>query len=386
MSAPAPARPRQAGEPVVTPFRVAVPEADLVDLHERLGRTRWPEAETVDDWSQGIPLARVKELCAYWREGYDWRATEARLNALPQYRTEIDGLGVHFLHVRSPHPDATPLLLSHGWPGSVVEFLDLVGPLTDPADPADAFHVVCPSLPGFGFSDRPAGPGWTAERTAAAWRTLMSRLGYARYAAHGVDWGSFVTAVMGEQDRGELLGIHLTMPFARPPEEQPELSARDYAGLAAMKEFQQQEGGYSVLQTTRPQTLGYGLTDSPTGQLAWMAEKYRAWSDHGEAGRGITDDQVLDAVSVGWFAATAASSARIYWESQNKLALGQVAVPTAVSVFPKDGRMPRPWIEGRFTDLRRWTEHEWGGHFPALEQPGVLVEELRTFFRELRAS
>lgn len=371
--------------PVITPFRIDVPESDLADLRQRLGNTRWPDAETVPDWSQGAPLSYVRELCSYWADRYDWRAAEARLNALPQFRTEIDGLGIHFLHVRSPHPGAMPLLLSHGWPGSVVEFLDIIGPLVDPPDPADAFHVVCPSLPGFGFSDRPAHSGWTAERVAAAWAELMDRLGYGRYGAHGVDWGSFVTAVMGEEDTGRLAGIHLTMPFARPPHEQVELSERDLAGLAAMKDFQQREGGYSVLQSTRPQTLGYGLTDSPAGQLAWMAEKYWAWSDHdGDLEKVITRDRLLDAVSVGWFAATAASSARIYWESQNKLALAPVHVPTAVSVFPEDGRMPRPWIERRFTDLRRWTEHDRGGHFPALEQPDALAGELRSFFRGLR--
>ncbi|MGA4867117.1 epoxide hydrolase family protein [Streptomyces lavendulocolor] len=375
----------------IVPFRVETPESDLEDLRRRLARTRWPERETVSDWSQGAPLAYVRELCAYWADGYDWRATEARLNALPQFRTEIDGLGIHFLHVRSRHENAVPLLLTHGWPGSVVEFLDLVGPLTDPDDPADAFHVVCPSLPGYGYSDRPSATGWTAERIAAAWDELMTRLGYERYAAHGVDWGSFVTAILGERDSERaadarrLIGIHLTMPFARPPQEQVELSERDIAGLAAMKEFQQNEGGYSVIQTTRPQTLGYGLTDSPAGQLAWMVEKYWAWSDHGgDLEKVIPRDRVLDAVTVGWLAATAASSARIYWESQNKLALAPVRVPAAVSSFPKDGRMPRPWIEGRFTDLRRWTDHDSGGHFPALEQPDTLVAELRAFFGALR--
>ncbi|MCI0383427.1 epoxide hydrolase family protein [Streptomyces sp. CNQ085] len=369
----------------VTPFRVAVPEADLTDLRERLARTRWPEAETVGDWSQGVPREYLEELAGHWRDGYDWRATEARLNALPQFRTEIDGLGVHFLHVRSPHPDAMPLLLSHGWPGSVVEFLDVVGALTDPVDPADAFHVVCPSLPGFAFSDKPAEAGWTIERTAAAWDELMSRLGYGRYAAHGTDWGSFLTAILGETRPERLAGIHVAMPFARPPREQAELDERDLAGLAALKEFQQSEGAYSALQATRPQTLGYGLTDSPAGQLAWMVEKYWAWSDHdGDLEKVIPRDRLLDSVSVAWFTATAASSARVYWESHNKMALGPVSVPTACSLFPRDGRMPRAWCEGRFTDLRRWTDHDRGGHFPALEQPELLVDELRSFFRPLR--
>ena len=366
------------------PFRVETPQADLDDLRDRLARTRWPEAETVDDWSQGVPLAYLRDLAAYWRDGYDWRATEARLNALPQFRTGIDGLGIHFLHVRSPHASARPLLVSHGWPGSVVEFLELVRPLTEPEDPADAFHVVAPSLPGFGFSDKPAEAGWTVERTAAAWAALMARLGYDRYAAHGVDWGSFLTGVLGETDPDHLIGIHLAMPFALPPEQQVELDQRDYAGLAALKKFQAEEGAYSVLQATRPQTLGYALTDSPVGQLAWMVEKYWAWSDHdGDLEKVIPRDRLLDAVTLSWLAGTGASSARIYWESHNKMALAPVHVPTACSVFPKDARFPKPWVAGRFSDLRRFTDHEHGGHFPALEQPDVLVAELRSFFRTL---
>ncbi|MFD4695241.1 epoxide hydrolase family protein [Streptomyces sp. NPDC058463] len=368
----------------LTPFRVGFPDADLADLGERLARTRWPDKETVGDWSQGVPLAYLQELAEYWRSTYDWRAAEARLNALPQFRTEIDGLGIHFLHVRSRHPQAKPLLLSHGWPGSVIEFLDIIGPLTDPEDPADAFHVVCPSLPGFGFSDKPAEAGWTVERTAAAWAELMNRLGYERYAAHGTDWGSFLTGILGESDAEHLVGIHLAMPFARPPQEQVELDERDLAGLAALKEFQTHEGAYSVLQATRPQTLGYGLSDSPVGQLAWMIEKYWAWSDHdGDVEKVIPRDRLLDAVTLAWLAGTGTSSARIYWESHNKMALGRVDVPTACSVFPKDARMPRAWCAHRFTDLRRWTDHEQGGHFPALEQPDLLVEELRSFFRTL---
>ncbi|MFH9263269.1 epoxide hydrolase family protein [Streptomyces sp. NPDC017546] len=368
-------------------FHVDIPDEQLDDLRERLARTRWPEAETVSDWSQGLPSAYARELCEHWHTAYDWRATETRLNALPQFTAEIDGTSIHYLHARSPHPGARPLLVSHGWPGSVVEFLELVPLLTDPPDPADAFHVVCPSLPGFGFSAKPARAGWTAERIARAWATLMTELGYTRYVAHGVDWGSFVTAAMAEDPDPApgLAAIHLTMPFARPPRKEVALSEADLAGLAAMKRFQQEEGGYSVVQSTRPQTLGYGLTDSPAGQLAWMVEKYRAWSDHdGDLEKVIPRDRLLDMVSVSWFAATAASSARIYWESQNRLALGPVSLPTAVSNFPKDGRMPRPWIEDRFTDLRVWKDHERGGHFPALEQPELLADELRSFFRAFR--
>jgi pimeloyl-ACP methyl ester carboxylesterase len=371
--------------PTPTPFQVQVPEADLADLRERLLRTRWPEAETVSDWSQGMPLAYARELAEYWRDGYDWRATERRLAELPQYRLTIDGLAIHYAHVRSPHPGALPLLVTHGWPGSITDLLDLVEPLTRPDDPADAFDLILPSLPGYGFSDKPDAPGWGVERIAKAWAQLMAALGYKRYGAHGTDWGSFITGALGTADPDHLAGIHLAMPFAAPPKEQVELSARDRAGLAKLKEFQQHEGGYSIIQATRPQTLGYGLTDSPVGQLAWVAEKYWAWSDHdGDLYKAIARDRVLDAVSVNWFTRTAVSSARIYWESHNNMALAPVHVPTACVTYPKDGRMPRAWCERRFTDLRSWIDHEAGGHFPALEDPALLAAELREFFRPLR--
>lgn len=372
-----------ADDPV--PFRLAITQADLDDLHDRLARTRWPEAETVGDWSQGVPLAYAREVAEYWRTGYDWRATEARLAALPQYRMRIDGLAVHYAHVRSPHPGALPLLVTHGWPGSITDLLDLVEPLTDPADPADAFDLILPSLPGYGFSGKPSTTGWSVERIAGAWAQLMRRLGIDRYGAHGTDWGSFVTAALGTADPGHVAGVHLAMPFAKPPQEQVELTRRDLAGLAALKEFQQHEGGYSVIQATRPQTLGYALTDSPVGQLAWALEKYWAWADHdGDLDKAVTRDRVLDAVSVNWFARTAASSARIYWESHNAMRLDPVPVPSACVTYPKDGRMPRAWCEARFTDLRSWIDHEDGGHFPALEDPARLAAELRAFFRPLR--
>lgn len=369
----------------VTPFRIEIPEEALADLRRRLDATRWPDAEAVPDWSQGAPLSYVRELSEHWAHAHDWRATEKRLNVLPQYRTVIDGLGVHFLHVRSPHPDALPLLITHGWPGSVAEFTDLVKPLTEPDDPAHAFHLVIPSLPGYGFSDRPSGPGWGVERIADAWSVLMRRLGYERYAAHGGDWGAFVTAQLGHSDAGRLAGIHLTMAFAAPPEGPVELDARDYAGLAALKTFQAQESGYSAIQATRPQTLGYGLADSPVAQLAWIAEKFWSWTDHdGDLEQAVPRDRLLDTVALYWLTNTATSSARLYWESHHKVPMHQVGVPTGVTVFPKDVRMPRPWIEGRFTDLRHWRDAERGGHFPAIECPDVLVDELRSFFGPLR--
>ncbi|MFH8762359.1 epoxide hydrolase family protein [Streptomyces althioticus] len=369
----------------VHPYRIAIGDEALADLRRRLADTRWPDRETVDDWSQGVPLAYLRELAAYWRDGYDWRGAEARLNAVPQFRTEIDGLGLHFLHARSPHPDALPLLLTHGWPGGVVEFLDLVEPLTSPDDPAEAFHVVCPSLPGYGFSDSPAGPGWGVERIADAWAELMDRLGYGRWAAHGGDWGAFVTAQLGHTAADRLAGIHLTMAFAGPPEGEVELSPRDHAGLAALKEFQKNESGYSAIQSTRPQTLGYGLADSPVAQLAWITEKFWTWTDHdGDLDKAVPRDRLLDMVSLYWLTGTATSSARLYWESHNKVPLHQVGVPTGITIFPKDARMPRPWLEGRFTNLRHWCDADSGGHFPALERPEFLVAELRDFMRPLR--
>ena len=275
----------------ITPAPVAVPEADLDDLRDRLRRTRWPEAETVDDWSQGVPLAYVRELCAHWADAYDWRATEARLNSLGPVRTTIDGLGIHALHVPSPVPGALPLVVTHGWPGSVVEFLDVVGPLTDPAahggDPADAFHLVVPSLPGYGFSDRPAGTGWGVEHVADAWVTLMTRLGYERFGAQGGDWGAAVTTALGERHADRLVGVHLNMPVAGPapnpwPEgsaEAADAAAEEQVAVAEMGEHRRWGTGYSRQQSTRPQTLGYGLVDSPAGQCAWIVEKFWAWTD-----------------------------------------------------------------------------------------------------------
>jgi len=371
--------------------RLAVPEAELDDLRDRLRRTRWPEAETVDDWSQGIPLAYVQELCRYWADEYDWRATEARLNGLHPQRTEIDGLAIHFLHVRSPHEGALPLVLTHGWPGSVVEFLDVVGPLTDPVayggDAADAFHLVAPSLPGYGFSDRPAATGWGVERIATAWAELMRRLGYARYGAQGGDWGAMVTTALGAADPDHLAGIHVNMPIAGPPEGGgPELTGEELTALAGYDEHRQWGTGYSKQQSTRPQTLGYGLVDSPAGQCAWIVEKFWAWTDNdGHPEQAVGRDRLLDNVMLYWLPGTGASSARLYWESFRRPRLDPVAVPAGCSIFPKEiARLPRSWVEGRFTDLRYWNELDRGGHFAAFEQPTLFVDELRAFFRLVR--
>jgi epoxide hydrolase len=337
----------------VTEFHIEIPEADLSDLRERLARTRWPESETVEDWSQGVPRAYMQELCSYWAEGYDWRATEARLNTLPHFRTEIEGLGIHFVHVRSPHPDALPLVITHGWPGSIVEFLKVIGPLADPTayggDAADAFHVVCPSLPGYGFSDKPTQRGWTVERIANAWTRLMARLGYERYGAQGGDWGTSIATSIGQQDPDHVAGIHLNPPIAAPdPATLDDLTDTERAALAAREHSRERDSGYSAQQATRPQTVGYGLVDSPAGLCAWIVEKFWSWTDcDGHPENVLTRDELLDNVMLYWLPGTGASSARLYWESirqvskrLNRANVDVVTVPTGGSIFPKEN--PRP--------------------------------------------
>jgi len=375
----------------ITPFRIDVPDAVLTDLHERLRRTRWPEAETVDDWSQGIPLAYVQDLCRYWTDEYDWRRSESHLNTFPQFRTAIDGLGIHFVHVRSPHENALPLIITHGWPGSIVEFHKVIRPLADPAahggDPADAFHVVCPSLPGYGFSDKPDRQGWGVDRIARAWAVLMGRLGYQRYGAQGGDWGAAVTTSLGHQDVEHVAGIHLNMPVALPdPSAMADLNESEQAALAALAHYDQWDSGYSKQQSTRPQTLGYGLVDSPAGECAWIVEKFWSWTDcDGDPLKVLTRDELLDNVMLYWVPAAGASSARLYWESLRQFDREPVAVPTGCSIFPKEIiRSSRRWVEQRFSDLRHWNELEKGGHFAAFEQPETFVDELRAFFRLVR--
>jgi pimeloyl-ACP methyl ester carboxylesterase len=382
----------------VTDFRIEVAEAELEDLRARLRRTRWPERETVEDWSQGVPLAYLKELCGYWADGYDWRATERRLNELPQFRTVIDGIGIHFLEVRSPHADALPLVITHGWPGSIIEFLKVLGPLTDPTAhggaAADAFHVVCPSLPGYGFSDKPARPGWGVERIASAWAVLMARLGYERYGAQGSDWGTSISASIGQQDPGHVAGIHLTPPLAPPdPATIDDLTQRERAALASLEHSTEWDSGYSREHATRPQTIGYALVDSPAALCAWIIEKFWAWTDcDGRVENVLTRDELLDNLMLYWLPGTGASSARLYWESSrlvNEWISGPtndtVTVPTGCSIFPKELQRPsRRWAEKRFLDIRYWGEPERGGHFAAFEQPELFVDELRAFFRLVR--
>ena len=366
----------------VEPFRIEVPEAELEDLRARLRQTRWPERETVVDWSQGVPLAYLQELCAYWADGYDWRATEAHLNAFPQFRAEIGGLGIHFLHVRSSREDALPLILTHGWPGGVVEFLKVIGPLSE------TFHVVCPSLPGYGFSDKPGEPGWGVERIAAAWAELMARLGYERYGASGSDWGTSVSTVLGQQDSEHVVGVHLVPPLAPPdPATFDDLTEAERSALASLEYAAEWDSGYSKEHSTRPQTIGYGLADSPAALCAWIVEKLLAWSD----GEALSRDDLLDVVMLYWLPRAGASSARLYWESMrtvNEWISGTVTetvdVPAACSIFPEELQRPsRRWAERRFTDIRYWNEPERGGHFAAFEQPELFAGEVRAAFRTL---
>jgi len=379
-------------------FRIEVPEDELADLRERLHGTRWPERETVGDWSQGVPCAYLQELCAYWADVYDWRATEARLNALPQFHTDIDGLAIHYLHVRSPQPDALPLVMTHGWPGSIIEFLKIIGPLSDPAahggDPADAFHVVCPSPPGYGFSAKPTDTGWGVQRIARGWAQLMARLGYDRYGAQGSDWGTSISTLIAQQDQDRIAGIHLTPPLA-PPDRATfdDLTDRERSALAALEQSAEWDSGYWREHSTRPQTIGYALVDSPAALAAWIIEKFWAWTDSdGHPENVLTRDELLDNLMLYWLPRTGASSARLYWESirqVNEWISGEVddrvAAPTGCSIFPKELQRPsRRWAERRFTDIRYWNEPDKGGHFAAFEQPELFVEEVRAFFRLVR--
>src|SRR5262245_214266 len=379
----------------VRPFRIEVPQSQLDDLKERLTATRFPERETPSDWSQGVPLAYMEELCSYWAHRYDWRATEARLNRFAQYKTAIDGLDIHKLHVKSKHENALPLVITHGWPGSVVEFHKVIEPLTNPTahggSAADAFHVVCPSLPGYGFSDKPTSPGWGVDKIAEAWDTLMVRLGYDRYFAQGGDWGSAVTTAIGVQNLGHCIGIHVNMPNARATEESlANPTEREKKALAGAKYYQDWDSGYSKQQATRPQTLGYGLADSPAGQAAWIIEKFWAWTDcNGHPENAISRDELLDNVMLYWLTGSGASSARLYWESFGKaFVAGQdntVKLPTGCSIFPKEiVPTPRSWAERRYTNIVYWNELDRGGHFAAFEQPALFVEELRACFRLMR--
>ncbi|MGY1812329.1 epoxide hydrolase family protein [Blastococcus sp. SYSU D00820] len=374
------------------PFRVRVPEADVDDLRARLRATRWPEPETVPDWSQGVPLAVLRELCAHWADGYDWAARQARFDEVDQYRTEVDGLDLHLWHVPSPHAGALPLVLTHGWPGSVLEFLDVVGPLTDPVryggDARDAFTVVAPALPGFGWSGRPAEPGWGLARIADAWAELMGRLGYDRFGAQGGDWGAHVSANLGARHPDRVAGVHLNMVTVRAPRGFEPSTERERRAVAAEEHYRDEDSGYAVQQRTRPQTIGYALADSPAGQCAWILDKFWSWTDAGgDPVAALGADRLLDLPSEYWFTNSAASSARIYWEAARDPGARRprVEVPTGVSLFARDIYQPlREWAAEQYRDLRMWREHDRGGHFAAMEHPERLVEDVREFFRPLR--
>jgi len=371
-------------------FRIEIPQADLDDLRDRLARTRWPDQLPGVGWDYGIALEDVRELAEYWRTGYDWRVQERRLNSFPQFTTVIDGQTVHFLHVRSAEPGALPLIMTHGWPGSVVEFLEIIGPLTDPAahggDPADAFHLVVPSIPGFGFSGPTHDRGWNVARVARAWDELMGRLGYQRYGAQGGDWGSSISRELGVLVPSRVAGVHLNMLSPYVSGEPPaDLSDSDRERVERLRRFRRTGSGYSAIQATRPQTVGYGLTDSPAGQLAWIAEKFGEWTD---GGLGAVDrDQMLTNISVYWLTRTAGSSARLYYEAARSGALGSPApstAPTGVAVFPAEIAAPvRPLAE-QANRIVHWSEFGRGGHFAAMEEPDLLVGDVREFFRLFR--
>jgi pimeloyl-ACP methyl ester carboxylesterase len=376
----------------VTEFTLSVEQRVLDDLKQRLANTRWPERETVDDWSQGSPLERVQALVEYWRTRYDWRRCEAMLNRFGQYKTQFDGLGIHFLHVRSRHADALPLVLTHGWPGSVIEFHKVIGPLTDPTAhggaAADAFHVVVPSLPGYGFSDKPTQPGWGATKTAAAWAKLMPRLGYDRYVAQGGDWGAAVTTELGHLQPPELAGIHLNMPYVIPRVIPNQLSKEEQSALEALATFGAEGSGYAKQQATRPQTIGYGLVDSPAEQAAYIYEKFAEGTDsHRNPESVLSMDEMLDDIMLYWVPGAGASAARWYWENAkiDFTATAAIDVPVGCSIFPKEiYRAPRSWAQAAFRNLIHWNELERGGHFAAFEQPKIFVDEVRTCFRMLR--
>jgi len=387
----------------IRPFHIDVPQADLDDLRSRVNRTRWPDRETVFDQSQGVPLARMQSLARYWGTEYDWRPVEAKLNALPQFITSIDGLDIQFAHVRSRYPNALPLIMTHGWPGSVLELLKVVGPLTDPVAHGgraeDAFDLVLPSMPGYGFSERPRGIGWGPDRIARAWAVLMRRLGYSRYVSQGGDWGSVVSDAMARQAPPGLLGIHVNMPATVPPDvaralnngdpAPAGLSKAEIAAFDQLDNFYRNNTGYSAMMVTRPQTVGYGLSDSPAGLAAWMYDKFTQWTySGGQPERVLTRDEMLDDITLYWLTNTAVSSARLYWENDaNNFNAVDISIPAAVTVFPGEiYRAPRSWAERSYRNLIYWNEVDKGGHFAAWEQPDLFSRELRAAFRPLRAS
>ncbi len=382
---------RPASVPGVQPFKAAIPQAALDDLKLRLSLTRWPDQELVPDWSQGLPLARLQALADHWQHNYDWRQAEARLNAFPQFITRIDGLDIHFLHVRSKHPNALPIVLTHGWPGSVFEFIKSIGPLVDPTahggKAEDAFHVVIPSLPGFGFSGKPASTGWGLPHIARAWATLMRRLGYQKWVAQGGDWGAGVTTWLAKQHADGLAAIHLNLPILFPPPLDGEPDKEEQATIAQLVAFDGSKSGYAKLQGTRPQTIGYALADAPVAQAAWIYEKLGEWTDsHHEPESVLSMDEMLDNISLYWLTNSGASSARLYAESfTTDFTTQKLDLPVAVSLFPGElYHPPRKWGERAYSKLYYWNEAARGGHFAAFEQPLLFTAELRRAFATVR--
>ncbi|HWC24639.1 MAG TPA: alpha/beta fold hydrolase [Flexivirga sp.] len=377
---------RPTGE--IEEFEAHAPDAELDELRARLAAARLPEAETVygappgpGRWDQGVPLADLVDVVNYWRTDYDWRSFEGRLNEIGQYRTTIDGLGIHFLHRRSPRADATPLIMTHGWPGSIAEFVDVINELADPQDAhAPAFHVVAPSLPGFGYSDKPVTTGWATEKIAASWVELMGPLGYTNFLAQGGDWGGNITTVLAGRFPDHVLGIHTTFAEGLPDLTTDGLTATERRWADETHEFWHHRAAYAKQQATRPQTIGYSLVDSPVGLLAWILDKFAEWSDTEDSPfETISRDRILDDVTLYWLTRSGASAARIYYESHNSLDPElRVDVPAAITMYPKDiEKYPRPWAQERFRQIVRWSEPERGGHFPSLEVAEFFVRDVQ---------
>jgi pimeloyl-ACP methyl ester carboxylesterase len=394
---------------VIRAFRIDVPEAELTELSRRINATRWPERETVTNESQGVPLATIQQLARYWATDYDWRKCEAKLNALPQFMTEIDGLDIHFIHVRSKHENASPIIVTHGWPGSVIEQLKIIDPLTNPtahgASASDAFHLVIPSLPGYGFSGKPTTTGWDPDRAARAWAELMKRLGYSRYFAQGGDWGAPASSAMARQAAAGLLGIHINLPATVPPEVAAALAGGPTpAGLSEkeravletlMANAKSGNSAYFTMMTARPQTVGYGATDSPAGLAAWILVHpgFAHWAYGNDPEKSPSRDDVLDNITLYWLTNTATSAARLYWENGPRGSVivaaaqktGEISLPVALTVFPDDVyRAPETWARRAYRNLIYFHEVDKGGHFAAWEQPELFSAELRAAFRSLR--
>jgi pimeloyl-ACP methyl ester carboxylesterase len=401
---------RQAAEDrSIRPFKVRVPRAALDDLRRRVSATRWPDKETVADESQGVQLARLQALVSYWGTGYDWRKAEAKLNALPQFVTTIDGVDIHFIHVRSRHPNALPLIMTHGWPGSVFEFLKVIGPLTDPTAyrgrAEDAFEVIIPSIPGYGFSGKPTGTGWDPDRIAQVWTELMKRIGYTRYVAQGGDWGAPISSAMARQAPRGLLGIHLNLPATLPPEAAATLaggpvpagfSDKERAVIESLMTYARKgNSAYFAMLTARPQTVGYGVTDSPAGLAAWLLVHpgFSEWKYGDDRKQSPTKDEVLDDITLYWLTKSATSAGRLYWENGARGSVinatlqktAEISLPVAITVFPEDVyRAPETWARRAYRNLIYFNEVDRGGHFAAWEQPELFAAELRAAFRSLR--